>query len=202
MRMKPTPKVRHPVVPRVPFENKPRMRRQSMSAGMQDGVVEGVGVDKASDNHCSLFLPLKNRHGLPLSRYLRYLLTCPLPFLSIAKSMKYLYSSKRSDATSSLIHSSPSHTNTHRFQCGNREADPTSGLLAEAPVLFMLAHTAQFAILLSVIMWASGIAQLSHIWSDEAIFDAVVSQSRISLLSDSSKQKCVSEQRNKLQLSL
>ena len=202
MRMNPTPKVRHPVVPRVPFESKPRMRCRSMSAGMQDGVVEGVGVDKASDNHCSLFLPLKNRHGLPLSRYLRYLLTCPLPFLSIAKSMKFLYSSRRFDATSSLIHSSPSHANTHHFQYGDREADPTSGLLAEDSSVVHARPYGTICDLVKRYHVASGIAQLSHVWSDEAIFDAVVSQSRISLLSDSSKQKCVSEQRNKLQLPL
>ena len=57
-----------------------------MSAEMQDGVWGGAGMDKASDNHYSLFTSSrKNRHGLPLSRYLHYLLTCPLPLLSIAK---------------------------------------------------------------------------------------------------------------------
>ena len=173
-----------------------------MSAGMQDGEVEGVGVDKASDNHCSLSLPLKNRHGLPLSRYLRYLLTCPLPFLSIAKSMKFLYSSRGSNATSSLIHSSPSHANTHHFQYGDREADPTSGLLAEDSIV----HARPYGIICDLVKRyhvASEIPQLSRVWSNEAIFDAVVSRgSGMDSLSDSSKQKCVSEQRNKLQLPL
>ncbi len=127
-----------------------------MSAGMQDGVVEGVGVDKASDNHCSLFLPLKNRHGLPLSRYLRYLLTCPLPFLSIAKSMKYLYSSRRSDATSSLIHASPLMQTLITFNAETVKQILRLDYSRKTPVLFMLAHTAQFAILLSVIMWLRG----------------------------------------------
>jgi hypothetical protein len=133
---------------------------------MQDGVVESAGVDKASDNHCSLFTSSrKNRHGLPLSRYLRYLLTCPLPFLSVAKSMKCLCSSRRSDATSSLIHSFPSHAHTHHFQCGGREADPTSGLLAgDSSVV----HTRPYGVVCNLVKRyhvASGICQLSLVWS-------------------------------------
>jgi hypothetical protein len=39
-----------------------------MSAGVQDGVVEGVAVDKASDNHCSRFLPLARTDTASLYR--------------------------------------------------------------------------------------------------------------------------------------
>ena len=101
---------------------------------MRRGVVEGAGVDKASDNHWSLFTSSrKDRHGLPLAHYLRYLLICPLPFLSVAKSMKCLCSSGRFDPTSSLYLShplTPSHAHIRHFQYGERGADPASGLPA------------------------------------------------------------------------
>lgn len=151
--MRPIPKHRHSVVLKLPSKIKPRMRRRSMSAEMQDGVVGGAGMDKASDNHCSLFTSSrKNRHGPssvalpPLFAHLSYSL------LVHRQSMKCLYSSGRSDATSSLSSSPTSHAPI-TFNAERVKQIPHLGCPWET---LLFAHTAYFAIVLSVIMRLRG----------------------------------------------
>lgn len=113
--------------------------------------------------------------------------------------MKCLYSSRRSDATSSLIHSSPL---IHTLITFNAETVKQILLAEDSSVV----HARPYSVVFDLVKRyhvALGNSQVSLVWSDEAIFDAVVSRgSRLDSLSDSSKQKCVSEQRNKHRLSI
>lgn len=155
--MRPAPKHRHSVVLKLPFKIKPRMRHRSMFAEIQDGVLGGAGMDQASDNPVHFLSQEQRRPSF---------VTLPPIFAHLSssllvhrQSMKCLCSSGRSDATSSLSPSSPSHA---LITFKSVKQIPHLGYPWET-LLFMLAHTAYFAILLSVIMWLRGSPRCSRL---------------------------------------